>query len=151
MADLVGDGGYVVGVEHIQPLRDLGDRNMRKSEEGRRLVESGKARFVVADGRQGYDDPSPDLAAQVADKMGQEKWDVKGWDIIHVGAGAVKLHEALIEQLRRPGRMFIPVDEERGYGQSIWVVEKGADGRVERKRLYAVQYVPLTDPHNDPY
>lgn len=41
--------------------------------------------------------------------------------------------------------MFIPVEDEMGGGQSIWVVDKDTDGNLERERLYAVRYVPLTD------
>jgi protein-L-isoaspartate(D-aspartate) O-methyltransferase len=37
----------------------------------------------------------------------------------------------------------MPVGE-RG-NQYIYVVDKGEDGSVERKRLYGVLYVPLTD------
>jgi hypothetical protein len=40
-------------------------------------------------------------------------------------------------------RLFMPVGE-RG-NQYIYVVDKGEDGSVERKRLYGVLYVPLTD------
>lgn len=81
--------GRVVGLEHISALRDMGEKNMSKSKEGRRLLKEGKVRFVKGDGRKGYLDPD----------------DVeKGWDAIHVGAAAVTLHEELIEQLRSPGR-----------------------------------------------
>lgn len=131
LAELVGENGVVVGVEHISALADLGRRNMGKSEEGREFLRTGRVRFVVGDGRKGW-----------RGEGGEE-----GWDAIHVGAAAVKLHDELVEQLRRPGRMFIPVDDEGGYGeQSIWQVDKGVDGGVEKKKLFGVRYVPLTDP-----
>jgi protein-L-isoaspartate(D-aspartate) O-methyltransferase len=78
--------GRVVGLEHIQALRDLGDGNMRKSEEGKRFLNEGKVEFVKGDGRKGWVE------------------DGGGWDAIHVGAAAVKLHEELVEQLKSPGR-----------------------------------------------
>lgn len=40
-------------------------------------------------------------------------------------------------------RLFIPVAE--GWMQHIYVVDKKEDGTVERKKMYGVQYVPLTD------
>jgi protein-L-isoaspartate(D-aspartate) O-methyltransferase len=90
LAELLDEEAKVVGVEHIKELRDLGEANMRKSEEGRGLLERGKVRFVVGDGRKGW-----------VDAEGEEE---RGWDAIHVGAAAVKVHEELVAQLRRPGR-----------------------------------------------
>ena len=89
LAELVcsREGGKVVGLEHIKALRDLGESNMLKSESGKQLVHNGSVRFVEGDGRKGW-----------RDKGGEE------WDAIHVGAAAVELHEALIEQLKSPGR-----------------------------------------------
>lgn len=80
--------GNVVGVEHIQALTDMGLNNMRKSAEGRQMLESGQVRFVLADGRKGWTGPG-----------GEE-----GWDAVHVGAAAVEIHQELVDQLRRPGR-----------------------------------------------
>lgn len=99
MAELAGADGKVVGIEHIKELAELGRENMAKSAEGAAMLESGKVRFVVGDGRKGWVEPGID-----ASKVGQETWDEKGWDAIHVGAGAAHLHEELVAQLRRPGR-----------------------------------------------
>lgn len=120
------EDGKVVGVDHIQALVDLSTANMRKSEQGRRLLESGRVEFVKADGRKGYSVLAP-------------------YDAIHVGAAAVSMHEELIGQLKSPGRMFIPVEEEGGGGQWIWVVDKDEKGVVRRRRDMGVRYVPLTD------
>jgi len=100
LAELVGEEGRVVGVEHIRELRDLGEANMRKSEEGRGLLELGRVRFVVGDGRKGWVDPEAEGERKGEGQMEEER----GWDAIHVGAAAVKVHEELIAQLRRPGR-----------------------------------------------
>ncbi|KAI1485917.1 protein-L-isoaspartate O-methyltransferase [Biscogniauxia mediterranea] len=133
LAELVGEGGVVVGLEHIAPLRDLGEANMRKSARGRALLDEGRVRFRVGDGRRGWVEPD--------EGQGEEG----GWDAIHVGAAAAEMHEELMGQLRSPGRMFIPVEDGRGE-QFIWTVDKDADGNVVKKKLYGVRYVPLTDP-----
>lgn len=123
--------GEVVGVEHIPALRDLAEVNTRRSVRGQALLDSGKVKFAVGDGRLGW--PSKDGEAD-------------GFDAIHVGAGARKIHEELVAQLRSPGRMFIPVEDERGYGnQHIWVVDKDVNGKVKMEKTYGVRYVPLTD------
>ena len=82
----------VVGLEHISALRNMGERNMRKSEDGKRFLEDGKVQFVKGDGRKGFVDPS-------ASGSGAQMWDA-----IHVGAAAVRVHEDLITQLKSPGR-----------------------------------------------
>jgi len=132
-AELVGNhpDARVIGVEHILPLRDLGEANMRKSARGRELLDSGLVRFRVGDGRKGWLEP------------GEED---KKWNVIHVGAAAERMHEELLAQLKEGGRMFIPVEDgPGGWGQHVWLVEKDAEGKVERKKLFGVRYVPLTD------
>lgn len=128
-ADGTGDG-KVVGIDHIPEITTLAKTNMAKSEEGRRLLESGKVEFVTGDGRKGYEAGGP-------------------YDAIHVGAAAAEVHQKLVDQLKSPGRMFIPVEDAvcRGMfgSQYIWVVEKDKDGKVTRKRDMGVRYVPLTD------
>lgn len=123
-----GDGGKgkgkVVGVEHIQALVDLSRENTGKSAEGRELMEKGILQYVRGDGRLGWEAEAP-------------------YDAIHVGAAAAGHQQRLIDQLKSPGRLFIPVEEE-GL-QHVYVVDKDAEGRVTKKREYGVRYVPLTD------
>lgn len=141
LAELVGPHGTVVGVEHIPQLQALGLANMRKSAEGRALLASGRVQFRVGDGRKGWSEPD-------GEGDGEERRGQGGlWDAIHVGASAVTLHQALVDQLRAPGRMFIPVDDEEGGGggQHVWAVDKDAEGKVTKTKLFAVRYVPLTD------
>ena len=123
--NLLGPGGKVVGVDHIPALVSLAKRNIAKSAEGRALLESGKVEFVQGDGRLGYG--------------GEEEWDV-----VHVGAAAAEVGEGLLRGLKRRGRMFVPVGEAGG-DQWIWVIDKGVDGKVERRREWGVRFVPLTD------
>ncbi|TDZ14542.1 Protein-L-isoaspartate(D-aspartate) O-methyltransferase [Colletotrichum orbiculare MAFF 240422] len=135
LAELVGDNGLVVGLEHITALRNLGEGNMRKSEEGRRLLDSGRVRFRVGDGRKGW----------VEHPREGEEGEGTGWDAIHVGAAAVELHEELVAQLKTPGRMFIPVKDDNGSDQYVWAIDKKEDGTVVKEKLFGVRYVPLTD------
>ncbi|KAL1800316.1 hypothetical protein ACET3X_000658 [Alternaria dauci] len=124
LANLVAPNGTVIGIDHIQALNDLADSNMRKSEEGQRMLESGRVKFVTGDGRKGWAEGAP-------------------YDAIHVGAAAAVHHQALTDQLKAPGRLFVPVAE--GWAQYIYVIDKKEDGSLERQKLYSVQYVPLTD------
>lgn len=125
----------VVGVEHIKELKELGEANMAKSAEGRLLLDSGRVKFRVGDGRKGWREPDDE----------GKSWDEVGWDVIHVGAAAKELHPALVEQLRAPGRMFIPIEEEGWGDQNIWIVDKDEKGNVTKEKLFGVRYVPLTD------
>ncbi|KAI7201188.1 hypothetical protein KC352_g19424, partial [Hortaea werneckii] len=124
LAELVKPGGKVIGVEHLAPLVELARRNTERSVEGRELLESGGIRYVKADGRLGWKEEGP-------------------YDAIHVGAAAAGQNRELVEQLRAPGRLFIPVEE--GYMQHIYVIDKKEDGSVTTKKDIGVQYVPLTD------
>ena len=120
--------GKVVGIDHISGLVEMARGNMRKSEQGRRLLDSDRVELVCGDGRRGYAEAGP-------------------YDAIHVGAAARVMHEELVGQLKSPGRMFIPVEEDEGGrgGQWIWVVDKDESGVVRRRKDMGVRYVPLTD------
>lgn len=117
--------GLVIGIDHIQPLVDLALANTSKSPEGRDLLQSGSIQYIKADGRKGWAQEAP-------------------YDAIHVGAAAAGHQQALIDQLKSPGRLFIPVEEQDSV-QNIWVVDKDENGKVTRKKEYGVRYVPLTD------
>ncbi|EOO03178.1 putative protein-beta-aspartate methyltransferase protein [Phaeoacremonium minimum UCRPA7] len=143
LAELVGDKGTVIGLEHIQALHDLGEENMKKSAEGRAFLDSGRVKFRVGDGRKGWVEPDEDIRSAEQDVVETRG---KGWDAIHVGASAVELHQELVDQLRAPGRMFIPVDDGAdGWSQHVWAIDKDEKGEVTKKKLFGVRYVPLTD------
>lgn len=138
-AEVAGPEGKVVGVEHIQGLVELGRRNMARSAEGRGLLENGRVKFVLGDGRKGW--------REVDGEEEGKEWEVQrdGWDVIHVGAASKGWHQEMVDQLRAPGRMFIPVEDEGAGWQDVWVLDKDAEGRVEKRKLFGVRYVPLTD------
>jgi len=126
LAGLIAPTGTVIGIDHIQQLTDLATNNMQKSAEGRELLLSGRVKFVTGDGRKGYPEGAP-------------------YDAIHVGAAAAEHHKELTEQLKAPGRLFVPVADGRDGDQYIFVIDKKEDGSLERKKMYGVRYVPLTD------
>lgn len=101
-----GRRSKVVGLEHIQALRDLGERNMRKSENGKRFLDSGMVEFVKGDGRKGWVEKRKEDKDGFSGKGGKSEGSGgdMGWDAIHVGAAAVEIHQELVDQLRSPGR-----------------------------------------------
>ncbi|KAG0320376.1 hypothetical protein BGZ99_004534 [Dissophora globulifera] len=115
MAEMVGPQGRVVGVEHIPELVVKSEENTKKGHLD--FMEEKRLAFYTADGRTGYRQDAP-------------------YDCIHVGAAADSMHEELVDQLKAPGRMFIPVDE--GLGQAIYVVDKDEHGRVTKKKTMDV-------------
>ena len=72
----------------------------------------------------------------------------KGWpekapfDAIVVTAAAPRVPEALVAQLKIGGRMVIPVGAAGG-DQELLLLVKNAEGRVERKSVLPVRFVPL--------
>lgn len=124
LAQLVSPNGTVIGIDHIQPLVDMAISNTEKSPQGRDMLASGVIKFVKGDGRKGWAEGAP-------------------YDAIHVGAAAAEHHAVLTDQLKAPGRLFVPVEED--FAQHIYVIDKKSDGSLERQKLYGVQYVPLTD------
>ncbi|KAG5946483.1 hypothetical protein E4U53_006583 [Claviceps sorghi] len=137
MAELVGSRGLVVGLEHIAALQHLGESNMSKSPEGKELLESGRVKFRLGDGRLGF---------QESARVGEEKYGT-AWDVIHVGACAKELHGDLLQQLKAPGCMFIPIeDDDSGDMQSVWRISKDKNGKVSKKNICGVRYVKLTSP-----
>ena len=64
------------------------------------------------------------------------------FDSIVVTAAAPRVPQALVDQLKPGGRMVIPVGASFE-AQELLVIEKRADGSVERKSVLPVRFVPL--------
>ncbi|MCW5606244.1 MAG: protein-L-isoaspartate(D-aspartate) O-methyltransferase [Burkholderiales bacterium] len=107
----------VYSVEIIEPLA---------REAARRLRDAGYRNVVtrVGDGYQGWAEHAP-------------------FDAIMVTAAATAVPPALIDQLKPGGRLVIPVGGPADV-QTLYVIEKQADGRVVRRPVLAVRFVPLT-------
>lgn len=96
MHHLVGTEGFVLGIDHIPQLVSNSLAALKGSPSTAAALSSSppSIKVVVGDGRAGA--KKEDLPEQ-------------GWDAIHVGAAAPEIPPALVNQLRAPGRMFIPV------------------------------------------
>lgn len=77
----------------------------------------------------------------------------QGWkehapfDVIIVAAAPDHIPQPLIDQLAVGGRLVIPVGS---YWQNLVVVEKQADGSVERRSIAPVAFVPMTGEAQQP-
>lgn len=115
-----GARGLVVGIDHMEDLVSWSIENLRKDGLGAAL-DNREIELVVGDGRNGSPTSAP-------------------FDAIHVGAAAPEVPKALIDQLKAPGRMFIPVGSGR---QMIYQVDKDDHGNVTETPLLGVM-VSLT-------
>ena len=95
MAELVGENGIVVGIENVEQLRAMGENNLKKTERGRHLLDTGRIKLLLGDGRMG-------LTNELREEIPGIDEDTK-WDAIHVAATSKKLPEELLRQLKAPG------------------------------------------------
>ncbi len=108
--------GHVYSIERIEALADLARRNLEKAGYSDRVT------VIVGDGSKGYSEEAP-------------------YDRIIVTAAAPRIPGPLVEQLKPGGRLVIPVGGV--WDQTLYLVEKTIDGRVEKKPTLPVLFVPL--------
>jgi len=119
LAEIVGKNGKVFALERIDELMKFGESNVRKYN----FVKSGRAIFATADGTKGLKEEAP-------------------FNGIHVGAAAMDVPEALLDQLAIGGRLVIPI----GYQtQEITLIEKITSKRFKEKRFSGFSFVPLVE------
>lgn len=120
---LVAPSGKVIGLDHLSSLVELSRSNLLKSPSTAEALKSGSIQLLSADGRKGC--PLEFLPEG-------------GFDVIHVGASAPTLPEPLVQQLKRGGRMFIPIGET---DQAVYQIDKDEEGKVTQTRLFGVRYI----------
>lgn len=126
MALMVSPGGKVIGIEKHPELAEQSKQNIRAAMPD--MLDSG-----VLEIRAGN---------VLGDALASE--DV-GFDAIHVGAAADTLPDVLVNKLRHGGRMVIPVGQQWDY-QILQLVDRDVGGKISKKNLMGVRYVPLTRP-----
>ncbi len=114
VAEIVGEKGKVVTIERIPELAE----RARKT-----LEELGikNVKVVVGDGSKGYEEEAP-------------------YDKIYVTASAPDVPKSLIKQLKKGGRLVIPIGD---YIQYLYIVDKDEEGKIKKRKWGAVRFVPL--------
>ncbi|QDA31864.1 protein-L-isoaspartate(D-aspartate) O-methyltransferase [Thermococcus indicus] len=112
--------GDVYTIERIPELVEFARRNLEQA--GVKNVH-----VFLGDGTKGFPPKAP-------------------YERIIVTAGAPKVPEPLLEQLKPGGRLIIPVGGHHLW-QDLYVVEKTEDGRIRKKRWGGVAFVPLIGEH----
>jgi protein-L-isoaspartate(D-aspartate) O-methyltransferase len=83
-----------------------------------------------------------DIATRIGD--GYRGWPEHApFDSIIVTAAAPEVPPALAEQLKTGGRLVIPLGSESG-AQTLYLMDKQNDGKLTRRAILAVRFVPLT-------
>ena len=113
VAELVGKSGRVITIERIPELA-------KRAEEVLRSLGYDNVVVIVGDGSEGYEEEAP-------------------YDRIYVTATAPDIPPPLVEQLKEGGKMVIPVGN---FNQYLYLIEK-RDGRIERRNMGPVRFVPL--------
>ena len=111
IANLVGENGHVTAVELIPELVTMGEQNCKNL--GIKNVEFHEANDVI-----GWSDNAP-------------------YDRILVSAAVEDVPSEFIEQLKLPGVLVIPVNEE------MQVINKDKDGNLEAAIYYGFSFVPF--------
>jgi protein-L-isoaspartate(D-aspartate) O-methyltransferase len=116
-AVLAAMGADVRSIEIVEPLA-------REAAERLRTLGYDKVTVRAGDGYAGWPEAAP-------------------FDRIIVTAGAPHLPQPLVDQLKPGGRMVIPIAAGRE-GEELMLVTKDRRGRVRKRALLPVRFVPLT-------
>jgi protein-L-isoaspartate(D-aspartate) O-methyltransferase len=111
-------GAKVFTIEIVEPLARAADARLKAMGYGGVSVRAG-------DGYKGWPDAAP-------------------FDSIMVTAGATHVPQPLVDQLKRGGRMLIPMGES-AQRQQLTLVTKDAAGKVAVRRLGQVMFIPLDE------
>lgn len=115
LAKLVGKNGKVYSIERIKELANDAEKKIKE-------LKIENVEIFVKDGTEGL----------------QEKGE---FDRIIVSASAPQIPPPLLEQLKKNGKMIIPIG--LGYWQDLILVEKDENGNMSMRKLLPVMFVPL--------
>ncbi len=113
----VPNKGHVYATEIISELSEFAKKNIEQT------GYSDRVSVITSDGGLGYPDQAP-------------------YDIISVACSAKSIPEPLIDQLAPNGRLIIPVG--RQFYQDLFLIKKDEHGKITKKNLMGVAFVPLT-------
>ncbi len=112
LAELTGHGGMVYSIERVTELAEFARQNLRNAGYGNVVVTAG-------DGTLGLSEHAP-------------------YDCITVACAAPAVPQPLVDQLKRGGRMTIPIGE---YTQELYLVHK--NDVISKEKSGGVVFVPL--------
>lgn len=111
LSEMVGSRGKVFGVEIVPELVKLAQGNIEN-------FKMKNIKIFQANGRLGLLEHKP-------------------FDRILVSASADRLENALVQQLKSPGTMVIPIH------RSVWKITKNPQGKIFKKEFPGFVFVPL--------
>lgn len=115
--EIVGEKGLVVAIE-INPLTyEFAKKNLAKT--GYTDI-----KLILGDGSLGFSEYAP-------------------YDSICITAASPDVPPPLLEQLNNPGKIILPIGGSSIFGQELVLVEKDFEGRIKKRDLMSVAYVPL--------
>ncbi len=121
--ELVGPTGLVVSIE-------INDTTYRFARENLKRTGYDNVILLLGDGSLGHADEAP-------------------YDAICITAACPEIPDPLLDQLSAPGRLMAPVgDSHSFFGQDLVLLEKDREGRIKRRTLMKVSYVPLTGEYS---
>ncbi|MEQ9715729.1 MAG: protein-L-isoaspartate O-methyltransferase [Candidatus Asgardarchaeum sp.] len=109
--------GHVYTIERIPELAKFATENLKRTKYDDRVT------IIVGDGTLGYPEKAP-------------------YDRICVTAAGPDVPKPLIEQLKNGGKLLIPIGAQF-YWQELYLIEKDLEGKIKRKNLGGVAFVPL--------
>ncbi|PIU42840.1 MAG: protein-L-isoaspartate O-methyltransferase [Parcubacteria group bacterium CG_4_9_14_0_2_um_filter_35_11] len=114
LAQIVGEKGKVFGIELIPSLAEFGKENIKRYN----FIENGIVKILCQDGSKGLPEEAP-------------------FDKILVSASAEDVSQAFREQLKKGGKLVIPIST------SIWLFKKKEKDVFEEKEYPGFVFVPL--------
>ena len=117
VSKLVGARGHVYTIERFSSLAERAEKNLEK-------IGIKNVTIKIGDGSEGYAEYAP-------------------YDRIYVTCAAPKIPDPLLEQLKDPGKMLVPVGQ---YICKLELIEKKND-KITARDLGGCAFVPLVGKH----